>query len=101
MATQMKRHAGPALLLFLAVLIGYLANGRTIGGGDTLPARYLPWSLLRQQNFDLDEFPTLYDERARQSAALVDGVPYYLQYRNGHYLSAYTPGPGVLALPVY
>ncbi len=97
----MKRHAGPALLLFLAVLTGYLANGRSIGAGDTLPARYLPWSLLRQQNFDLDEFPALYDERALQIFPLLDGIPYYLQYRSGHYLSAYTPGPGVLAVPVY
>lgn len=97
----MKRPVGSALLLFLAVLTGYLANGRTIGAGDTLPARYLPWSLLLQQNFDLDEFSVLYDEKARQMFPLLDGIPYYLQYRRGHYLTAYTPGPSVLALPIY
>jgi hypothetical protein len=97
----MRRLGVASLLLFLAVLIAYLANGRTIGAGDTLPAAYLPWSLIREGNFDLDEFPILHDETARRIYPLLDGIPYYLQYRNGHYLSAYTPGPGVLALPVY
>jgi hypothetical protein len=98
----MKRlAAAPSLLLFLAALMAYLANGRTIGAGDTLPAAYLPWSLLRQANFDLDEFPILHDKTAVQIFPLLDGIPYYLLYRNGHYLSAYSPGPGVLALPVY
>lgn len=97
----MRRPAASSLLLFLAVLAAYLSNGRTIGAGDTFPAAYLPWSLLQQRTFDLDEFPALYDETARQIFPLLDGIPYYLLYRNGHYLSAYTPGPGVLALPVY
>lgn len=97
----MRRPVALSLLLFLTVLIAYLSNGRTIGAGDTLPAAYLPWSLLQQGNFDLDEFPALSDDGARQIFPLLDGIPYYLQYRNGHYLSAYTPGPGVLALPVY
>ena len=97
----MRGPVAASVLLFLAVLTAYLSNGRTIGAGDTLPAAYLPWSLLQQKNFDLDEFPVLYDETARQIFPLLDGIPYYLLYRNGHYLSAYSPGPGVLALPVY
>ena len=55
----MRRPVGLSFLLFFTVLIAYLANGRTIGAGDTLPSAYLPWSLLGQKNFDLDEFPTL------------------------------------------
>jgi len=39
--------------LFLAVALVYLANGRPIGSGDTLPARFLPFSLLRAHTFDL------------------------------------------------
>jgi hypothetical protein len=97
----MRRPVAVSLLLFMTVLIAYLSNERTIGAGDTLPSAYLPWSLLQQKNFDLDEFPRLYDGDARQIFPLLDGIPYYLQYRNGHYLSAYTPGPGVMALPVY
>lgn len=82
------------------MLAAYLANGRTIGAGDTRPAAYLPWSLLQEKNFDLDEFPALYASD-RSPYPLLDGIPYYLVSRNGHYLSAYGPGAGVLALPVY
>ena len=97
----MRRPAVLSLLLFLVVLAAYLSNGRTIGAGDTLPAAYLPWSILQQRNVTLDEFPALHDEGATRVFPLLDGVPYYLLHRNGHYLSAYTPGPGVLAVPVY
>lgn len=97
----MKRPLASSLLLFLVVLIAYLSNGRTIGAGDTLPAAHLPWSLLQQRNFDLDEFPTLYDAHQRRYFPLLDGIPYYLLSRDGHYLSAYGPGPAVLALPIY
>jgi hypothetical protein len=79
----------------------YLSNGRTIGAGDTLPAAYLPWSIVLQRNFSLDEFPALHGEDATRIFPLLDGIPYYLLHRNGHYLSAYTPGPGVLAVPIY
>lgn len=85
----------------MVVLGVYLLNGRTIGAGDTFPAAYLPWSLLRQGNVDFDEFAGLHDARARGIFPLLDGVPYYLRHRDGHYLSAYNPSAGVLALPIY
>jgi hypothetical protein len=88
-------------LLFLTVVVVYVANGRTIGSGDTLPARYLPYSLLLEHHADLDEFPVLNDELARRNFPVLDGIPYFLHYRRGHYLSAYSPGPALLALPIY
>lgn len=91
----------PSLLLFFAAVLVYSANGRAIGSGDTLPARYLPFSLLRERDFDLDEFPFLYGEEIRRTSPLVDGIPYFLRYRDGHYFSAYPPGAALLALPVY
>jgi len=65
-------------LLFVGVVLVYVANGRTLGSGDTLPARYLPFSMLREGNADLDEFPFLYDEAARRTSPMLDGVPYFL-----------------------
>ena len=88
-------------LLFLSVVLVYVANGRTLGSGDTLPARYLPFSMLREGNADLDEFPFLYDEAARRTFPILDGVPYFLHYRGGHYRSAYSPAAAVVAVPVY
>lgn len=95
------RVASASFLLFLIVALVYVANGRTVGAGDSLPARYLPFSLLREGNFDFDEFPLLYSGDAVRIYPVLDGVPYFLRYRDGHYFSAYTPGPGILAVPVY
>jgi hypothetical protein len=88
------RWGGPraeAVLLAAALLLVYLANGRTIWSGDTLPARYLPLSLLREGDFDLDEFRFLY----------ADGDPYYLRVVDGRRVSAYPVGAALLALPFY
>jgi hypothetical protein len=95
------RRAAGSLSLFLLALAAYLANGRTIGAGDTLPAAHVPWSLTLERSFRLDAFPALHGDAATRIYPLLDGIPYYLLSRNGHYLSAYTPGPGVVATPVY
>jgi hypothetical protein len=85
------------LLVFLVPLLAYLATGNTLGSGDSRPARYLPFSLLRQGNFDLDEFRAL---REAPFPGYLE-APYYLRVREGHYVSAFSPGPALLALPVY
>jgi Dolichyl-phosphate-mannose-protein mannosyltransferase len=79
------------LLLFLAVIFVYSLNGRTLGAGDTVPASYLPLSLLREFDFDLNEFPFLYEGE----------MPWFLQRINGRVVSAYPPWASLLAVPVY
>jgi hypothetical protein len=81
----------PGAILFSIFLVVYLANGKHSRSSDTVPARYLPLSLIQEGNFDLDEFPFLY---AR-------GTPYYLRLVKGHYLSDYPVGAVLLALPFY
>jgi hypothetical protein len=83
-----------AAIVFTALLAVYLANGRTIWAGDTLPARYLPLSILREGDFDLDEFPFLYD-RSRFA------IPWFVRRVDGHYVSDYPVGAPVLAVPFY
>jgi hypothetical protein len=78
-------------ILFCAFMILYLANGVTKWTGDTLPARYLPLSILREGNFDLNEFHFLYAQK----------IPYYLVHLDGRYLSLYPVGPAIAALPFY
>jgi hypothetical protein len=85
------------LLIFLLPLLVYLATGNTRGSSDSRPARYLPFSLVREGNFDLDEFKAL--RQAPFPGYLK--APYYLRVREGHYVSAFSPGPALLALPVY
>ena len=79
------------LLLFLFTILIYSLNDRTIWSGDTIPARYLPLSLIREFDFDLDEFPFLYESK----------LPYFLTESHGNIVSTYPPWASVLALPVY
>jgi hypothetical protein len=79
------------LFLFLSVVFVYSLNDRPLTAGDTIPASYLPLSLIREFDFDLDEFPFLYE----------GGMPWFLQRINGRIVSAYPPWAGLLAVPVY
>lgn len=79
-----------AFVLFSLVFCIYIGNGRVIGSSDTLPARYLPLSILREFDFDLDEFPFLYQG---------GWVNHFLQYRNGRYIFL-SLGP-ILGILVY
>jgi hypothetical protein len=83
------------------VVLIYLSTPNPPETGDTVPARYLPISILREFNVDLDEFSFLYDERGRQRYPFIGETPYFLRYRDGHYFSVYPVGPALLALPVY
>ena len=98
------------LIIFSLFLIGYLINGKTIGSGDTVPARYLPLSVLREGDFDLDEFRFLYTPETLLPQDPLSqfvitpketSIPYYLQNMNGHYVSIYPVGSAILALPFY
>jgi hypothetical protein len=82
-------HEGVAL--FALTLLVYLANETVLGSGDTIPARYLPLSILREGNFDLDEFDFIH----------ADGEGYYLTRREGHYVSTYPVAASLLAVPIY
>lgn len=88
-----------SILLFLFVLAVYLANLRAHDSGDTRPARYLPISILRDADFDLNEFAALFDPRTSRGP---DGeTPYNLVNVNGRYYSKFPVATAVLALPVY
>ncbi len=80
------------VLLFLAVLSVYYLNGRSFETADALPARLLPVSLLREHDFYLDEFTSLFDAY---------GDKYFVRRINDHFVSTYPPWGAVLALPVY
>ena len=79
------------VLLFISVMLIYSTGGRLDDIGDSFPARYLPLSILREFDLDLDEFSFLHREV----------VHYYLQYRNGHFLSTFPIGAALLATPIY
>ncbi len=81
---------GAALAAALFCL--YLANARWVGDWDSLPARYLPFSIWREGDLDLDEFPWL--------RAL--GPMYFLRRSpSGHWVSAFPVATPVLVSPLY
>jgi hypothetical protein len=87
------RRVGTACLLSAVCFIFYLTNLRPIGAWDSIPARLLPFSILRQGNLDLDEFTWL---------RRLDPAPYFL-YRSpsGHWLSRYPVATPIFVTPLY
>lgn len=86
-----SRLQSPFCLFVLLTLVYTLPPRSGPASGDIMPARYLPLSILREFNLDLDEFPGL--DRKR--------LPYFLREINGHIVSAYPPWTALPAVPVY
>jgi hypothetical protein len=98
------------------VFVVYKANGREIGGGDTLPARMLPIAILRGDGPFLDRFrqhlvgPVTGGPDVESGLRIgvyhkdpgTDSVlPYWLAFRGGHLVSTYPVGAALLAVPFY
>jgi hypothetical protein len=112
---RLPRWAAP-LLLGLLCLVVYNANLRTIGSGDTLPARYLPLVVLHDGTVDLDANRALvahgHPIRARWSsdpkpevegdAAYFSPTAYWMvRTPRGHRISLYPIVAPLLATPLY
>jgi hypothetical protein len=88
-------------ILFACCTIIYLANGRTLGASDTMAARSLPLSILREGNFALNEFPSLYREGPYLTGSGELLYPSGLKLVHGRYVSTYPVGAALLSLPFY
>jgi hypothetical protein len=82
-----------ACLLGAVCFVFYLTNLRPLGAWDSIPARLLPFSILRQGNLNLDEFPWL---------RRLNPEPYFLRRgAGGHWLSRYPVALPILVTPLY
>jgi len=79
--------------MFCLVYLVYMANGRTIGSGDTVPASLLPFSILENHNLYFDQFVPYY--------SLNIGSIYFFNEINGHFLSSYPIVTPILITPIY
>jgi hypothetical protein len=90
--------------VFLVLSFIYLSNGKLDSeNGDSLAFRYLPYSILNEFDFDLDEFRQdllEYHPWLTYTDASGEKLPYYLIKAGGHYLSTFGIGPALLALPI-
>ena len=83
---RISTHVALVSILMLIYSINFRV-GSTLG--DTFGARYLPISIIKEGNFNLDQFPFLQDRN------------YYTRQENDHWVSKYPPGAPILALPIY
>jgi hypothetical protein len=79
--------ATTSVLLALVVFLLLVSNGRPIGAGDTRPTERVAASLLREGDFDLDEFEDVEEPFARTIG--------------GRRVSIYPVASAILAVPVF
>jgi hypothetical protein len=91
---QRRRDLRTSILLGLCCLLVYNANLRSIGTGDTLPARYLPFGICRYGSVLLDPIRDAVSEGRAHPYWIVKG-------RAGHSLSLYPLVLPVLIAPLY
>ncbi|MCS6812780.1 MAG: hypothetical protein NZ772_04310 [Cyanobacteria bacterium] len=88
-----------AILEFVAILLVssfiYLANGITIGSGDTVPNTLLAFNLL--------EYHTLHFDIMRQAEipSMLRPYGFFVEAANGHLTSHYPIGPAIVTFPLY
>ncbi|MBM4386603.1 MAG: hypothetical protein FJ088_02625, partial [Deltaproteobacteria bacterium] len=91
----LKTHFLPAAVFFLSFLI-FNSNFSWLPGGDSVPNRYMPFSIICNRDFDLAEFPFLYTLNGRES------IPYYLtESADGAIVSTFGMGASVFSVPFY
>src|SRR5260221_3657726 len=84
-----------SLLIGLCCLVVYNANLRSISAGDTYPARYLPFAILRHHTVFLDPIAKI----AAQGRG--DTAFWLLPRPDGHIISLYPIVVPVLVAPLY
>jgi len=103
------------LRLVVLSFVVYNANLRSITSLDTLATRFVPISIIKEFNLDLDEFPVLHKRPvwlgSQSSGDKIDknsdqhsdenGVPYYVRFTRGHYMPTFPVMGAVLSVPVY
>ena len=105
----LRLYRNTALRLILFSFVVYNANLRSVTSFDTNPTRYLPISILKEFDVDLDEFVFLhhYPEQKMHVGNMLEQeineneFPYYLRSVRGHYMSAYPVMPALLSVPIY
>lgn len=75
-------------------------NKTLIPSEDTLPAIYLPISLIKEKNFDLNEYYGFLVKKYPNQKNKA-GIPFYVRYINGKYVSAFPVMASLLAVPIY
>jgi hypothetical protein len=95
-AGGLHTRCGPPVAVATITVAVLLANTMPMGSGDTVPATFLPFVLLRDGRLTFDD-PGLDGPLGVHGEPL----PYYLVRTGGGLASKYSPAMGILAAPVY
>ena len=98
-----RRDIVVALLVGLLALLVYNANGRAIPAGDTYPARYLPFSILRNGSILLDPIASMVGQGRRVPAVQgkADSAFWLARNRDDHLVSLYPVALPLFVTPLY
>lgn len=90
-----RRGLRTSLLIGVCCMLVYNANWRAISAGDTYPARYLPFAILKHQTLFLDPVARLAAQGRGDTAFWMVRLP------DGHIISLYPVVVPVLIAPLY
>jgi len=80
------------LFLFLIIFIVYTINFRSIPASDTIPASFLPFSILENHNLYMDRYSAIF---------IQESTPSFFVEIKGHYLSLFPIVTPLLVTPLY
>jgi hypothetical protein len=93
--TGRRERVRTSVLIGLVCLLIYNVNGRAITAGDTYPARYLPFAIVRYQTIFLDPVAKV------TAQGRGDGAFWMLHRPGGHIISLYPVVVPLLIAPLY
>lgn len=81
------------IFLFFLTFIIFNLNINSLGSGDTIPARLLPFNILSGNGLYFDNYVNFLQNKYH--------TIYYFQQFNGHYISSFPILTGLITLPLY
>lgn len=92
-----------SVFLGLCCFIVYNTNGRAISAGDAIPARYLPFAILKHGTLRLDPVAsvTAQGRKMPADANYLEGAFWMLPTTDGHRVSMYSVVLPVVVTPLY
>ncbi|MFH0936995.1 MAG: hypothetical protein V1808_01750 [Candidatus Daviesbacteria bacterium] len=81
------------LILFISTFLIFNLNLNSVGSGDTIPAKLLPFNILEGKGLYFDNYVSFLQ--------IEKGTTYFFLKSDNHYVSSYPILTGLIALPFY
>lgn len=103
MTRKPMRDLWASLLIGICCVVVYNVNGRAISAGDAIPARYLPFAILKHGTVRLDPIANVTSQGRTlpKDPRNLEGAFWMLPTPGGHWVSLYSVVLPVLTSPLY